>query len=342
MNTILSRSSKGTLLTSVVLMLSGCFGGGSSGINSDALTTTSNGARVPSSLNKLDNVEGTMGYAMDVDEKTFTSSQALSSKLSRQSGGSNLNVTTGPNFSAKKNFNGGLDIEIDGQSVSLTSAEMIADTAWYKTSGSNNSKFSLSLWNAGKDERGGLLANAAGQNYHKIIGYDYTDNATTTQARGHVVYGEATPLSTVQDLQRTATYHGYFSVFITPEKMSGNHYDNNSAIMSGGAQFFADFDKNTISGQSTDVQLRESGSHTFNNQNINVRFETADIVNDGNGGAVYKGKIASEHSRMDGAKFNGSFFGAEAQETAGVITGETTETSSGKAQVVDGFFSAAR
>jgi len=328
------------LLSSVVLMLPGCFGGGASGFNSNALT--SNGTKVPSSLNKLDNVQGTMGYAMDVDGKTYTSDQSLSSKLSRQSGGADLYVANGPSFSAKKNFIGGLDIKIDGRDISLTSAEMIADTAWYKTLGSNNSKFSLSLWNAGKDERGGLLANAAGQNYHKIVGYDYTDNATTTQSRGHVVYGESTALSTIQDLERTATYDGYFSVFITPKKLNGNHYDTNAAIMSGGAQFVADFDKNTISGQSTNVQLRDAGSHTFNQQNISVQFKSANIVDDGKGGVAYSGTIASDHSRMDGAEFKGSFFGAEAQETAGVITGETTETSSGKQQVVDGFFSAAR
>lgn len=324
----------------MILMLSGCSSTVSDAIEAQITPNTSTG--FISSKKKLDNIAGTMGHSMDLKEKTFTAKSALSTRLDRVPGGTSLTVASGPSFSAKKNFIGGLDVEVDGKTVSLRKDEVVSATAWYKSTGTtNNTRFSLSLWNAGRDARGGLLTNAAGQNFHKIVGYDFTDG-TKIQSRGHVVYGEATSFADLQALKKTATYEGYFSVFMTKKDMDSDHYDRNSAIMSGGAEFIADFDNNKISGTSTNVTMREAGSNNFSNQNFDVRFQTTDIVNDGAGGVIYYGALASDHDRIDGAEYKGSLFGPDAQEVAGIITGDTVENATGDDYVVDGFFSAAR
>lgn len=321
-------------------MLSSC-----SSTISDAVvarTTEATASSISSSKKKLDNIEGTMGHSMDLKEKTFKAKNVLATRLNREPGGETLDVAGGPNFSIKKNFIGGVNVGIEGKTVSLTEDEIVSATAWYKSTGTtNDERFSLSLWNAGKDERNGLLENAAGQNFHKIVGYDFTD-ASRIQSRGHVVYGEPTSFADLQELKKTGTYDGYFSVFLTKKDMDSNHYDRNSAIMSGGAQFVADFDNNKISGTTRDITLREAGSDNFAKQNFDIRFQTTDIVNDGKGDVAYFGTLSSDHGRMNGAEYKGSFFGANAQETAGIITGNTTESGTDEPYVVDGYFTAAR
>lgn len=347
MTTFLKQSLKNFLLGTAALSLAGCFGGGTSAIDTGALTSgTDRDPTAPLSVNKLDNIEGTIGYAMDVDETVFESSSALTSGLSLNTLDGTISTDEKPSLTMRKNFIGGVDMNFDGRKISLREQEAVSnsDDAWFREYGSGSTKFSLSLWNAGKGDRNALTENEAGQNYHKIIGYD-ASQANGQRQRGHAIFGQESSLDTVADLERTATFDGYFSANIIPQQVgSAAGLTGEADVMSGGIELTADFDANTISGSSTNVLRRPAGDIEFREEVFELEFEEAQIRNNNAGGVVYSGNISSTFAPINGAEYSGTFYGDQAQETAGVLRGNTDngDETIGSGRVVDGFFSAAR
>lgn len=335
------QTSRVAFVSAFSVMLAGCFGGGTTSI--DTLTTSIT-KDTSSSLEKLDNVKGTIGYAMDIDETVFQSKEGLSSGMVIDSTDNSVTVGEGPIVTVRKNFIGGVDMDFDGRSVSLRDEEAVAGShnSWLREYGSGTTQFSLSLWNAGKGGREGLTQNEAGQNYHKIIGYDAI-SATDGRQRGHIVFGQQSALATVAKLERTATFEGYFNASIVPETLnSASKISSEAEAIAGGIELLADFDNNTISGYSTNISRRPSEGIEFKEEVFDVQFEETQIKNDGAGGVIYTGNMSSTYEPINGAQYSGTFYGDQAQETAGVIQGATTDSSTGDSHVVDGFFSAAR
>lgn len=347
MNTLLSQTLRVAQLVAVAITLSSCFGGGTSSI--DSRTDEVSGA-VPDdgslSRQKLDNIEGTIGYAMDVDETIFESKATLTSGLSLNTTDGRISTGDSPVVTVKKNFIGGVDLNFDGRKISLREEEAVSnsDDAWFREYGSGATKFSLALWNAGKGDRDALTENEAGQNYHKIIGYD-ASGATSTRQRGHFVFGQQSSLDNVAALEKTATFEGYFVTSVIPQRVtSAAGLTGEADAVSGGLELTANFDTNTISGSSTSVLRRPAGDIEFKEEVFDIKFQETSIKNDGTGGVIYSGTLKSTFEPVNGAEYSGTFYGDKAQETAGVIRGNTTDGSAtiGSGRVVDGFYSAAR
>ena len=221
------------------------------------------------------------------------------------------------NASIQKNVLGGYDVNLNGKQSSFGySDQKQSKDAWEKIlrDPQGNPVYSLTLWNAGKGAREGVVTNENGQTFHKIIGYYVFDNTgtTATRERGHLIIGNPTDLLRMDTKSKKATYDGYFYSNIMPT--TGTPPDQALAA-SGGMRFVADFDTNRISGQSTTFNVREAGAPNFYAANYTVWMQDTAI-----NGNSFAGTMASNYIWLNG-DYSGQFYGGNAQELAGVTSG---------------------
>jgi hypothetical protein len=225
-------------------------------------------------------------------------------------------------LSMQKNVIGGYDIFINNKRISVGSADVKSDGgSWEKIVKNPNghTAYSVTLWNAGRGGLSGLDTDQQGQTFHKIVGYYVFDNSGTngvTRDRGHFIIGEPTGSTRVAAMERTATYDGYFYANILPR--TGEPLDQSLAV-SGGLRLVADFDANTVSGQSTSFAVREAGSYTFNPTSNTLTFESSRIGL----GQYHTGQLSSDYVWLNGGYYSGEFYGGNAQEFAGTVNAET-------------------
>ncbi len=224
-----------------------------------------------------------------------------------------------PSATLQKNSRGAYDVTIAGKTTSFAYAdEKSSGDAWEQVQRDPAGKgivYSMTLWNAGKNARAGIESDENGQKFHKILGYYVFDNTGTgSRERGHFVVGNQTDASRMALKTKTATYSGYFYSNITPS--NGTPPDQSMAA-TGGLKMVADFDKKTISGQSTDFKVRDAGAPNFNDQSHTIWLKETAI-----NGNFFSGKMDSNLGAMNGS-YTGQFYGGNAQEAAGVLTANT-------------------
>jgi hypothetical protein len=221
-----------------------------------------------------------------------------------------------PGTTLQKNVLGGYDFTMNGKTTSFGYADQKqSPDAWEKIikNPQGNAVYSLTLWNAGKGQRAGLETPENGQTFHKVVGYYVFDySGTGTRERGHFIIGNETDPMRMAAKTRTATYDGYFYSNIMPA--TGTPPDQALAV-SGGMKFVADFDADKISGQSTSFNVREAGAPNFNAQNYTLWMKETAI-----NGNFFSGTMDSNYIWMNGT-YSGQFYGGNAQEIAGVMTG---------------------
>lgn len=304
-------------------MLTGC--GTSSGIDTAATGTTAKGPNA-SIVDPL--TDGPTAAASFKAGNLLNAGQLSATRLTYDVATQKM-ATSNSTASIRKNVLGAYDVTVAGKTTSLTYQDKRTDsTSWEQTqrSPTNDIVYSLALWSAGKGGRDGLLTDENGQTFHKVLGYNVINNAGTgTRERGHFVVGNPTdPLVQMPLKTKTATYDGYFYVNILPS--SGAVVENNMTA-SGGLTMVADFDKKTMSGQSTSFQVRDAGDYSPTTQNYDVVFKEGQIT-----GNSFVGTVESTLSNMNGS-YSGQFYGGNAQEAAGVING------AGGGSLTEGFFS---
>lgn len=311
------------------LLLAGCMGGGMSGIDTGTTTATS---KNPSIVDPATDGEATAAtlekgqaisarfQATNVVKPTYSSTlQSYRSDVSLTSnglGGYTFNYSTpGSKYGPYIN-------------TTLISADQVSGSkdAWQRSWTEYGTKYSLALWNAGKGHREGLARNEDGQTFHKIIGYYASSDQPTYgfNARGHGIIGNPTAETVLANRTRTANYEGYFYT----NALVAERGDLGSPTgVRGGMTMNADFNANTISGSSTNLEVEE-GAGNFVAKNHTVTFGTASIVEDYRGpmgvlvGQHYEGKTSSSFAPLNNATFEGRFYGGNAQETAGIIQGQ--------------------
>jgi hypothetical protein len=232
------------------------------------------------------------------------------------SAATNTTTSMRPGMTLQKNVLGGYDFTMNGNTTSFGYADQKqAPDAWEKVikNPSGQAVYSLTLWNAGKGARAGVETEENGQTFHKVMGYYLFDySGTGTRERGHFVVGNETDPLRMATKTNTATYDGYFYSNVMPT--TGQPPDQALAV-SGGLRFVANFDTDTISGQSTTFNVREAGAPNFNPQNYTLWMQETAI-----NGNFFSGQMDSNYIWMNGA-YTGQFYGGNAQEIAGVMTG---------------------
>lgn len=233
-----------------------------------------------------------------------------------------VRVVAPPKFQVRNNYVGGLDVSVEGDIIALTGADTQSDlNSW----GKSGRGYSLALWNAGKGGREGLFRDEEGQKFHKIIGYRHQDTRADMLTLGHSVIGVETPDSAMDNMPREVQYDGYFFANALPGATPG---ESDAVNTVGGLRIDADFETNTLVGRSTSFEVKGPTDLGAIATDDRLRF-TGNIS-----GTSYTGNISSSQAQLNGAAINGQFYGAGAQETAGIIRGQNA---AGSAQ---GFFSA--
>jgi hypothetical protein len=311
--------SAGMILLATVL-LSGC-GTGSGTIAPEKETPTGN----PSIVDPL--TDGpTVGQTLSRG-KTLSAGKFNATRITYDAA-TQISVQALPGAEIQKNLSGGYDVTIAGKRTNFGYAdEKPSADAWEKATKSPTGTavvYSMALWNAGKGERAGIKTEENGQTFHKILGYYLFDNTGTgKRERGHFIVGNATDPLRMGLKTKTATYNGYFYANVSPNNAPP---PDQAMAVTGGLQMKADFDANKMSGQSTSFKIREAGAPDFNDQNYTLWLKPTDIT-----GTSFNGKMDSNFEYMNGA-YAGQFYGGNAQEAAGALTG------SGGISVTEGFF----
>ena len=320
-----------TLLTSAsIITLGAC--SGSSGLSDIATASISEpqntGPSIATTLNNGQAVSAqflTTGASLTNASPTLSLSEAIGSFSSNGNGTQQFGVS-------------GSDINAPYASTTLQPSDAVSYSqdswrqAWTSSSGT---KYTMDLWNAGKGHREGLTQDEVGQTYHKILGY-YINSENNNgalvqkQMRGHAIIGVATPDGALAARTRTATYDGYF--FAHSMDKNGGSLTSPTQVR-GGMQLKADFDANTISGRSTSFETQQgTGASVTQNKTITLN-QTA--IGSGGEAALYRGKITSDFAPLNGGDYAGRFFGPNAEETAGIISGDDGSA------VAEGYFTAA-
>jgi hypothetical protein len=238
-----------------------------------------------------------------------------------------------PGMTLQKNVVGGYDFVMNGKQTSFGFVDQKGNSkdSWEKTikNPQGATVYSLALWNAGKGDRAGIETSENGQTFHKVIGYymfDYSNPNAPTRERGHFIIGNETDLLRMAAKTKKATYDGYFYTNIMP--VNGTPPDQALAV-SGGMRFVADFDTDRVSGTSTSFNIREAGAPDFYSANYNLTMNETAIT-----GNSFNGTIGSNYIWLPNGTYAGQFYGGNAQELAGVMTGSTGVA------IHEGFFTA--
>jgi C-lobe and N-lobe beta barrels of Tf-binding protein B len=303
----------GVLFLSTAL-ISGCGGGGGAG-------GTGTGAAAPIQSNKNPSIVDPLTDGAKVGETLnkytpLTAGQFNATRITYDAK-TGKSVQARPGATILKNIRGGYDVTIAGKTTSFgTSDQKGALDSWeqaQKDPAGNGTVYSMALWNAGKGNRAGIETEENGQTFHKILGYYVFDNTGTgTRERGHFIVGNTTDPLRMALKTKTATYNGYFYTNVSPT--TGTPPDQAMAV-TGGLRMVADFDANTIQGQSTTFAIRQAGASDFNPAGYTLTLQPATI-----NGNSFSGQMSSGYVFMNGA-YTGQFYGGNAQEAAGVLTG---------------------
>lgn len=286
-------------------------GGGAQSLVSGTTTTTPNNKIRPTGQTIAQRIE-----AGEIIQATSRNSTAIQIQQS----GNLVEVVAPPKFQVRNNYVGGLDVSVEGDIVNLTKTEIKPDlNSWGKTA----SGYSLALWNAGRGGREGLFQDEEGQKFHKIIGYRHEDTSSKTLTLGHSIIGVQTPVSAMKTLPRKIQYDGYFFASAMP---GASPKERDAIGTVGGLRIDANFDTQRVVGTSTSFDVKGPTDLGAIASGDTMKF------NGTISGTSYTGNIVSSQAQLDGAAIQGQFYGAGAQETAGVIRGQNA------AGAVQGFF----
>jgi C-lobe and N-lobe beta barrels of Tf-binding protein B len=303
-----------SVLAFSVAVLSGCGGGGGSvgGGTTGSIPVDPN--KNPSIVDPL--TDGPTVGAKLKSGALLTAGQYNATRITYDAK-SNMSSTAKPGATIQQNLRGGYDVTIAGKTTSFGYSDQKASAdAWeqaQKDPSGAGTVYSMALWNAGKGNRPGIETEENGQTFHKILGYYVFDNTGTgTRERGHFIVGNATDPLLMALKTKTATYNGYFYTNVSPVK--GTPPDQAMAV-TGGLKMVADFDANTMQGQSTTFTIRQAGASDFNPAGYTLWLKPATI-----NGNAFSGQMDSDYVYMKGA-YSGQFYGGNAQEAAGALTG---------------------
>ncbi|WP_163269689.1 transferrin-binding protein-like solute binding protein [Chelativorans alearense] len=285
-------------VTSIAAMgLAGCGGSGSTSAIVDALYAQD---------------VGTVAKALNDGETLTAYDNKMSSTLQHE----DVRSQGTAEVSIKKNADGGIDVTINGETESYSSANVSADGFGFE---SDDGDRNIYTWSA--DSAQGAVDGTDGYAYHQRWGHFWRSPSSGDSMFGFAVLGSETAPQDVAARDDTATYSG--DAYIYAYGTDGDDFDRTA--IRGDLTLTADFGQGEISGAVSDMEGRErvngvDGSWTPV-PGAEIDLQSADIAGNGYEGTTAVNdtfKTALDVTEFDGT-YRGKFFGPDAEETAGVI-----------------------
>lgn len=248
------------------------------------------------------------------DGKTLKADPASNSSAVNIDWDANTAKGEKPTFSVKKNGNGGMDMTVNGQTVSFAAADAPADPAdapygWEKNGNDYKDLYNYNGMRDGSD-----------QGYVQVWGYTVDDGPKTL--RGYGVVGLETPEDTVKT-HANATYKGRARADTVQDGAP-----NERTGARGDLTLNADFAAGSVSGSVDNVEGRDRGAATNNQWTAwqaapgKIILGNAAISSNGfSGGSVSLDATAAQTFGADlsGSTYSGRFYGPDADQVGGVM-----------------------
>lgn len=310
--------------------LSACSSGTSSGVVSRA-------GNAPADVVATEDA-GSAAKALS-DGATLKSSARTSSQWKRNFAANTAALVAAPTATIKRNTSGGLDLTVDGRTLSFAASDLSTDGYGYQLADGSGG-----IWTWSADSMAEALDPA---NTLPVQVFDYySDNADGTGVNGFAVVGTETKVSAVATLP-TATYTGWSRVRIAPTT-GFDDYNTKVSEGRGDVTMTADFGAGNVSGTITNIQTRQpnaidptrawtdvGGALALNTAPISGNGFTGGITSD----AAFNSSVGTIGS---GSSYSGTFFGAAGEEVAGAINLTGTEVTSGNPFIAFGVWAAAQ
>lgn len=250
--------------------------------------------------------------------KTLDASAATASSVDLAYKANTAALHSGSTFSVKKNASGGLDMIVNGETISFADADQQDATGYGKDVGGANDQ-ELNIGN------GGTLAGqlAGTDSGYMQVWHFQNDKDGTTSTRGFAVTGAETSPDTVKTAAN-ATYNGHAQVrtFVAGSQNERTRMDADMALN-------ADFANGTVSGTLTNLQGATQDSHvdlTWSTPTAlpgaEVDMTEAKITGNGFSGGTLKGNDALDTAidgNLDGSTYSGRFYGPGAEQVGGIM-----------------------
>lgn len=313
----LTKRLAGATAAMSTIVLAGCGGGGSSEFIKAVFAEDA----------------GTTIEALDAGKTLTAYNEQMSSSARRTEGV--WASTASPEFSVKKNDQGGIDVTLGDEMVSFTPAdrEVPSDPGdpsygWEKSYDDGNFRgvFTSSDTGGGADD---VLNGNTRYAHHQVWSYFWgTDGGETFN--GHAVIGTETQASALEG-KANATYHGWARADLYAK--GSDSFDRTR--ITGDVELNADFGAGEISGAIGDMRTAtRTGGVWGPESNVAgfVNMNTAKI--DGNSFSGTMSGNGTPFDDFDGGSYGGKFYGENGEEVGGVLSLEDEDV------VGSGFFTA--
>lgn len=260
---------------------------------------------------------GDLGGALNDGETLTARSVGAASVLRTYDGG--LTEQIDPQVQIARNTNGELSLIVDGVAHDFDTADRRIEPGgevYGYDDCDGNFCYSLFSWSGEIDE-----AVAVGEGFASAFTYYFETEDSPTGASGYFVVGTETQNSELPDMG-TATFEGYAVVNVVPTE-GFTDFGPQRERLRGDVQMNVGFTDGTVSGVMDNLTYRiGSGSEDSVAGSI-IMNETVFDVNG------YRGSLSLDETAQarfaDGtalnAEYSGSFYGPDAEETGGAISG---------------------
>ena len=300
--------------TTALMALSAC-GGGSTGPTAVEIAASE------AALQIFASGTGDIGDALNDGETLTARSVGAASILRTYDGGSTEQVA--PQVQIARNSSGELTLVVDGIAHDFVTADRFVEPGGevygYDDCDSGNSCFSLFSWSGEIDE-----AVASGNGYASAFTYYFETEDSPTGTSGYFVVGTETRDADLPDMG-TATFEGYAVVNVVPTDGFTDFGDQRERLR-GDVEMNVGFADGTISGVMDNLTYRVGRG---SDDPVAGSIIMNEAVFDVNG---YRGSLSLDETAQAGfaegatldAEYSGAFFGPDAVETGGAISGSTS------------------
>ncbi|MCD7060990.1 transferrin-binding protein-like solute binding protein [Pelagibacterium xiamenense] len=271
---------------------------------------------------------GTVGEALASGETLMAYTSSMSLSAVRENGVWQSDPAS-PQFSLVLNDEGGIDVTIDGKTVSFTAADLSGEYGW--ESGDDG----VFTWSADSAQQA-LDGDAFGQ-YHQVWSYFW--HPEDTMYNGFAVIGTETTPDAVAAQSASATYSGWAAA---DAYFAGSESDTRTRLF-GDLALAADFDAGTIGGTMSNIGVRVRSDGDWGattDLDGTIALETSSISGNGYSGTLAPDATLESELAMEDFEggYGGKFYGPDAEEAGGTLG--FTGVSDGDAVVGAGFFTA--
>ena len=250
------------------------------------------------------------------DDKTLKADSTTVDAVALSFADNTAAKTKATGFALKKNADGGVDMTVNGKTVSFASSDLSSPDDWEKA---DNGYHSLSNYTS---DSATAAIDGSDQNYFQVWGY-YTDDGAGSATEGFAVVGAETAPSVVKS-HANATYVGEARA---ETKLASDL--NEQTTVKGTLTLNADFQDGSVKGSIDNLKGRTKGAATGGVwtayqdavAGTSIEMTKAQISANGfAGGKLVAHDPGGDIGSLDGSTYSGRFYGPDADQVAGTLS----------------------